>query len=119
MAAPVRAEVPDLQRVVPGGALGQPEVQHPEPTVQGDQHVLRLEVPVQHALGMGFPEGVGDGAPHPQHVALGKGILLHALAEVLSLQVLQGHVGARDGLAHGVDGHDVRVVEARGDPRLP
>ena len=91
--------------------LGQAKIHHSQTPVLGDKHVFRLEVPVEDLAGMRLLQRFCNGQPDAQ--ALGKTQrLLHALAQGLSLQVLQRYKGASLVLADAVDRNDVRVRKA-------
>ena len=98
--------------------FGQTEVHHSQSAVQGDDHVLRLEVPVQDAVGVSFFEGLDDGEHDAQRLLQPRRSLLHPLSQILTLEILERYVGPASMLAGGVDGHDVGMVELRGGPNL-
>ena len=50
---------------VPVGQLGQPEVGDPDVPAGVEEQVRRLDVPVQHPLGVGFVQGARRGQPDP------------------------------------------------------
>ena len=95
------------------------EVQHPQPTVAGDEHVLRLEISVQDAVTMRLVQRLGDGHTVARDLARRWRRVQGALEQVLSFQVLEREVGSPLVLAYRVDRDDVCVVEGCRDGRLP
>ncbi|EAU63718.1 hypothetical protein STIAU_3224 [Stigmatella aurantiaca DW4/3-1] len=101
--------------------LGQPPVDdHRLPEVS-HQHVGRLEVPVDDALGV----GVGDGLGHREHVRQQRQPLLQRLllGEDVRQRAARDELHREEGLAAGptprfVDGDDGGVLEAGGDEGL-
>ena len=98
--------------------LGQAEVHHPYASVPGDEHVLRLQVPVQHPVVVGLGQGLGHRQPHPGHLPGARPLPGEPLSQVLPLQVLERHIGVSGVLSHGVDRDDVGVREAGGGAGL-
>ncbi len=92
------------------GQPRQAEVEHPDPAIVADQHVVRLEVAVDQApcVGRGEPaSGVDhDGDDLPPRTAG-----LEPRPQRLALDVLHGDEGLRAHQAGVVDGNDVRVRE--------
>ena len=95
-----------------GGHLGQAEIHHPQAPVRGDDHVLRLQVAVQHIVEVRLLQGLGHGQHHPQGGLDPQPSAGHARTQVLAVQILQGQIGVVMVQPHGVDGYDVRVGEA-------
>ncbi|CAA9305477.1 MAG: hypothetical protein AVDCRST_MAG11-1129, partial [uncultured Gemmatimonadaceae bacterium] len=84
-----------------------------------EEHVLRLEVPVHHALGVRVGQRVGQLAQEPHGVRDGqRPVARQPRPEGLALD--EGHRVERQAvhLARGVDRHDVRVLQAGGEPDL-
>ena len=98
----------------------EPEVDHLDPAVRRVEHVLRLEVPVQHALRVRRGqrprdiEGDGDdlGDSHPARADL------HGGAQGAAGDVLLYHVELAVELLEREDGRDARVGERPGRHRL-
>ena len=91
------------------------EVGEPRLAVAVDEHVVRLDVAVQDAGRMDVAKRAEELLG--QRLGLGRLGGAQALAEVAALDVLHDQVGPRAG-AEVVDRDEVRVLEARGDPRL-
>jgi hypothetical protein len=84
----------------------------------GHDHVLRLDVAVDHAAGVGMGERVGERHADAQHVAVAQLTLALEHRERPPAHEL-GHEEALVALDPGVeDGHDARVVEPGGRQRL-
>ena len=107
------AQIRHAGHVIPArGHLGQAEVHHAQAPVSGDDHVLRLQVPVQDIMQVGLLQGLGHGQDNAKGGLHPKAAGDHAVAQVLPVQILQGQVRVPLVQAHGVDSHDVRVGEA-------
>ncbi len=86
-----------------------------------EHHVLGLEVEVEDALGVGEAHRVHDLGEHAEvgvePAPLGIGVQLRSPGA--ALDALHDQERRAPGVgAEGVDGHDVRVLEAADDPRL-
>ena len=92
--------------------LGQAEVEDADAPLAADQDVGRLEVPVQQVVAVGLLQRVEHGQADARCLPGPQGPVLNATAQGLPLEILQGHTGLAVLVAHGVDGHDVRMVEA-------
>ena len=101
------------------GGPGKPEVGHSHDSVVADEHVGRLEVPVDH------PRRMGSGQPPPrrdEHVDDGIALPLtvdEPLRQVDAGHELHGDVCPVGELAGVVHGHHVGVGQPRERPRLP
>jgi hypothetical protein len=98
---------------------GESEIGEHHPAVDAHQHVVRLDVAVQHARPVCGGQGV-------QHVEADPGGLDRHERAVLRDHLMQGaggdvlHHDPRQvvGVHHVVDPHDVRVIQASGAPGL-
>ncbi len=98
--------------------LGEPEVEDLDRAILGDEDVLRLEIPVDDAAGVGCGQTVGDLDRDLDRPPRGEVRLPQPLPKAAAAQQLRHDVGHPLVLADVIDGEDVRVVQRTGGPRL-
>jgi hypothetical protein len=99
-----------------GGQARDPEVREPQPVVPEQNEVLGLQVAVDDAVGVGMGHRLEHLADQGQ-AGLCTHPALHAVAQGLAAQGIRDHEAPIDELGV-LDGQDVGVVEARGEPDL-
>ena len=88
----------------------------------GDDHVLRLYVPMDDPMGMSIGEGVQDLAADADGLLNGQmaaGALLDQLLQGLSFHILQNDIGDPVVVAYAVGPHDVLVGQLQTGPGFP
>ena len=98
-----QAEVGDLEDTLFQGRVG----------LAAQQHVGRLEVAVQNAVGVGGVHGPRQGLDQLRRLQGVKGGAVKAVGETAALDVFQREEGLAVGLPDIVDLHDVRVLQPR------
>jgi len=92
-------------------AGGDPEVRDLDPSVAGEQHVLGLDVTMNHAAAVRMGERVGNRAADRQCLGHAHGSSSQSLAQRLPLDVLHGQEDLAVELADVVEHDDVGMVE--------
>ena len=98
--------------------LRETEVDDADATVGSDHHVRRLEIAMQNPTVVRLREGLGDGQADADGLPQWRPLAPGPLAEILTFDVFEGDPRSTLVFTHGVDGDDVRVVEARRGPCL-
>ena len=92
------------------------EVGHQRAAVPGEQQVLRLDVPVDHAVLVGVLEGLRRLARDPERIVQRElPLAAQPVAEALALDVGHGEPELARGLAGVVDRQDVGMLEPGGE----
>ena len=94
---------------------GQTEIDDLQIFLSVQQNVLRFEVPMDHAIGMGGHEALAHLRRHPQEFGEGKRPLLDPRSQILSLDVLACDIEAAVQLLQGIDGRDGGMIQGSGD----
>ena len=110
-----RSELGDAGRA---GKLRQAEVHDLGAAALGDHDVRRLDVAMHDAEVVSLVQAFENLDDQPHGVACRQGLLFHAPAECLALEVGHREEGAALGLAHLIDGADAGVIKRRGGLRL-
>jgi hypothetical protein len=114
---------PEIRRVFVGdvrrGELGEAEVEDLHLSARRDEDVLRLDVAVNDALGMGLVQRVGDLDPHVDDAGRIQRPVSDQLGERLPVDVFHGDVADAALFADIVDVRDVGVRERRSRSRFP
>ena len=117
------------RRVGPAHGLGQPPVDHQRLAVPAQDDVGRLEIPMDHAAGVGVIDGVADVEEAAEQLAqlqrAAAGVVLErvvavemldGLLEGVALDEPHGVIGAPAAVgAQAIDRHDARVLQPAGD----
>ena len=98
--------------------LRQPEVQHLHAPVRRHDHVGAFQIAVHHAALVRMRQRSGELRAVTHHVLDPQRARRHLRAQRLPFDQFHGDVGLAVGLANLVNRADVRMVEARGGPRL-
>jgi hypothetical protein len=101
-----------------GQLLGDAEIDDVRLPLAVEQHVLRLQVPMHHALPMGVVDGPGDRLDDLDPVGQRNLTLLEVIVEPLPLHELHGVVQRRRGELRVVQRGDVRVPQPRDEVHL-
>ena len=100
------------QGVLGGIESGDPEIGHLDASVLQHHDIVWLDIPVDHTLGMGMLQCLGDLGAEMQRFPPAHGTpLLHVLLEGQPVNELHHDVIGIPGVIHIVDCHDIRMGE--------